>query len=114
MKFISQRCINVNRGASSEEKKPKRAKLETNQGKHQYLDDAQSIVIDDEVSFERNIKKLSAEMQKSNPSSDILDSLMMQTFANRRKSILESRITVSEICDKYPLLRKPKHVSEVF
>ena len=113
MKFISQRCINVNRGASSEEKKPKRAKLETNQGKHQYLDDAQSIVID-EVFFERNIKKLSAEMQKSNPSSDILDSLMMQTFANRRKSILESRITVSEICDKYPLLRKPKHVSEIF
>ena len=60
------------------------------------------------------LKKLSAEMQKSNPSSDILDSLMMQTFANRRKSILESRITVSEICDKYPLLRKPKHVSEIF
>ena len=88
--------------------------METNEGKHQYLDDARSIVIDDEVSFEWNIKKLSAEMPESNPSSDILDSLMMQTFANRRKSILESRITVSEICDKYPLLRKPKHVSEVF
>ena len=39
---------------------------------------------------------------------------MMQTFANRHKSILESRITVSEICDKYPQMRKPKHVSEVF
>ena len=114
MKFISQRCINVNRGASSEEKKPKRAKLETKQGKHQYLDDTQSIVIDDKVSFEQNIKKICAEMQKSNPSSDISDSLMMQTFANQRKSLLESRITASEICDKYRLLRKLKHVSEVF
>ena len=53
-------------------------------------------------------------MQKSNPSSDISDSLMMQTFANQRKSLLESRITASEICDKYQLLRKLKHVSEVF
>ena len=53
-------------------------------------------------------------MQKSNPSSDISDSLMMQTFANQHKSLLESRITASEICDKYQLLRKLKHVSEVF
>ena len=87
MKFISQRCVNVNRGVPSDEKNPKRAKIEINKGKHQYLD-AQSIVIDDEVSFQPNIKKLTAEMQKSNPNSDFLDSLMVQTFANRRKSIL--------------------------
>lgn len=111
MKFICQRCVNVNRGESSDEKKPKRAKMEINKGKHQCLHDAQSIVIDDEVSFERNMKRLSAEIHKSTPNTDILDTLMGQTFANRRKSILESRFTASELCDKYPLLRKPKHVS---
>ena len=48
MKFISQRCVNVNRG-ESDEKRPKRAKLEVNKGKHLHLDDVQSIVVDDEV-----------------------------------------------------------------
>uniref|UniRef100_A0A1X7V755 Uncharacterized protein n=1 Tax=Amphimedon queenslandica TaxID=400682 RepID=A0A1X7V755_AMPQE len=56
-------CVNVNRG-ESDEKRPKRAKMEVNKGKHLYLDDVQSIVVDDEVSFDRNFKKLFAEAQK--------------------------------------------------
>ena len=100
MKFISQRCINVNRGGSSEEKKPKRAKLKKKQGKHQYL------MILNQLSLMKYLlngisKNFLLKCRKrSNPNSDILDSLMMQIFANRRKSILECRIIVSEICDK--------------
>ena len=75
MKFISQRCVNVNRG-ESDEKRPKR---EVNKGKHLHLDDVQSIVVDDEVSFDRNIKKLSAEAQKSNPNTEVLNSKHSQT-----------------------------------
>ena len=67
MKFISQRCVNVNHGESNE-KKPKRAKLEINKRKHLYFDDVQSIVVEDKVSFERNMKNFSSEILKSNPS----------------------------------------------
>lgn len=103
----------MNRG-ESDEKRPKRAKLEVNKGKHLYLDDVQSIVVDDEVSFDRNIKKLSAEAQKSNPNTEVLNSLMEQTFTNRRMSVLNGQVRVLELCEKYPLLRKPKHVSLLY
>jgi hypothetical protein len=65
MKFISQRCANVNRG-EADEKRPKRAKMGVNKGKHLYLDGVQSIVVD-EVSFDRYLKKLCSEVQKRIP-----------------------------------------------
>ena len=113
MKFISQRCSNVNRG-DFDEHKPKRAKREVTKGKHIYLNDVDSINVQDSVSFDCNLKKLSSEMLKSNPSTEVLDTLMEQTFANRRMSVLKSEISVSHLCEEYPLLRKPKHVSHYF
>ena len=90
----------MNRG-ESDEKQPKRAKLEVNKGKHLYLDDVQSIVVDDEVSFDRNIKKLSAEAQKSNPNTEVLNSLMEQTFTNRRMSVLNGQVRVLELVPSF-------------
>ena len=89
------------------QKKPKREKLEINKGKHLYLDDVQSIVVEDKASFECNMKKLSCVILKRNQSTDILNSLMEQTFTNRRISVLNSELGVLEICEQYPLLRKP-------
>ena len=51
MKFISQQCSNVNRGESADAPKPKRSKVEI-KGKHQYVDDVNSIIVDDEISLE--------------------------------------------------------------
>lgn len=110
MKFISTRCSNVNRENDGNEVKSKRPKKEQTIGKHFYLCDVDSISVDDTVSFDRNITKLSSELQKTNPSSEVLYALMEQTFANRRSSVLKCELSLSEICEKYPLLRKPKHV----
>ena len=63
------------------------------------------------VSFERNMKTLFSEILKSNPSTEILNSLMEQTFTNRCMSVLNSELSVLELCEQYPLLTKPKHVS---
>ena len=51
MKFISQRCSNVNRGESADAPKLKRSKVKI-KGKHQYVDDVNSIIVDDEISLE--------------------------------------------------------------
>ena len=114
MKFISTRCSNVNRAHENDgnEVKSKHPKKEKTLGKHIYLSDVDSLCVDDDVSFDRNIKKLSSELLKTNPSSDVLYALMQQTFANRRSLILKSELSFSGICEKYPLLRKPKHVCE--
>ena len=71
MKFISQRCVN---------EKTYESKLEINIGKHLYLDNVQSVAVEDKVSFEHNMKKLFSEMLKINPSTEILNSLMEQTY----------------------------------
>ena len=109
MKFISQRCSNVNRGESADAPKPKRSKVEI-KGKHQYVDDVNSIIVDDEISLERNMKTMSSELSKTKSSPEVLDELMKQTYRNRRASVLSGGVGVLEICDKFPLLRKPKHV----
>ena len=93
MKFIAQRCSNVNRGSSGDEPRPKRGKKETSREKHLYLEDFDSIVARDTPSaFDRNYKKMMAELSKSNPNADVLNDLM------------------SDIIEKYTLLKKPKHV----
>ena len=77
-KFISQRCSNVNRhDGSNEVPKSERKKIE-NSMKHQYLEDTDSIIIDDAVAFNRNMKKLAAELLKTRPISENLEDLMMQ------------------------------------
>ena len=113
MKFISQRCSNVNRGESADAPKPKRSKVEI-KGKHQYVDDVNSIIVDDEISLERNMKRMSSELSKTISSPKVLDELMKQTYPNRRASVLGGGVGVLEICDKFPLLRKPKHVRTFF
>ena len=106
--------MNVN-CEESNENKPKRPKLDIYKGKHLYIDDVQSIVAEDKMSVECNMKKLSSEMLKSNLSTDILNNLMEQTlnFINRCMSVLNSELGVLELCKQYPLLRKCKHVSYI-
>ena len=96
-KFISQRCSNVNRNSDSDVPKPKRKQMETNLTKHQYLQDSQSIVVNDTVAFTRNMKKLAAEMSKTKPSPANLEDIMKQTFPNRRTSILNGELSLLEV-----------------
>lgn len=112
-KFISTRCSNVNRNNDSDLPKSKRRKVEPLQitSKHQYLHDSQSIVINDSVAYSRNTKKLATELSKVKPSPLVLEDLMKQTFPNRRSSILNGDVGIIQICESFPLLRKPKHVS---
>ena len=111
MKFIAQRCSNVNRGSSGDEPRPKRGKKETSREKHLYLEDFDSIVARDTPSaFDQNYKKMMAELSKSNPNADVLNDLMEQTYSMRRKAILTGDFFISDIIEKYTLLKKPKHV----
>ena len=75
------------------------------------MDSMQSLITDDEAAFERNMKKLASELSKPIPKPDILKELMRLTFMNRRMSVLSGEIRTVDLCEKYPLLRKPKHVS---
>lgn len=79
-------------------------------GKHQYMESIEEIMVDDTVAFDRVIKRLSLEVSKPHPNPQVLEDLMNQTYPNRRASILAGEVGVIELCDKYPLLRKPKHV----
>ena len=76
--FISQRCANVNRNRdikSNEDDAPKikRNKIEAHLGKHQYFN---SIILDDTVAFNRNVKKLSSELAQPHPVPETLEELM--------------------------------------
>ena len=109
MKFIAQRCSNINRGSSDDEPRPKRGKKETSREKHLYLEDFDSIVARDTPSaFDRNYKKMMAELSKSNPNADVLDDLMEQTYSMRCKAILTGDFSILDIIEKYTPLKKPK------
>ena len=81
-------------------------------GKHQYLEDMQLIMADDAVAYERNMKKLSTELSKARPDPEILENLMAQTYANRRASVVGGELGLLDVYEKFPLLRKPKYVSQ--
>ena len=72
MKFIAQRCSNVNRGSMSDEPKPKQRKIEPKKGKHLYSEDIHCMVSCDTSSFDQNMKKMVAELSKTNPNHDVL------------------------------------------
>ena len=67
-------------------------------------------MIDDTVAFNRNMKKLTAELLKAHPTSENLEDLMKQTYHYRRACILSGELSSLDVCDKFPLLKKPKHV----
>ena len=78
---------------------------------HSYLNDNDSIIVDDTVSYNRNMKKLMAELAKPRPVGENLEDLMKLTYPNRRSSILFGEATLLDICDEFPLLKKPKGVN---
>ena len=69
-----------------------------------------SIIIDDAVALNRNMKKLAAELLMAHPISENLEDLMMQTYPNCRASILSGKLSLVDVLEKFPLLKKPKHV----
>ena len=78
--------------------------------KHQYLGDADSIIVKDSVVFNRNMKRLAAELLKAHPVASILEDLMRKTYPNRRASILSGECSLMDTCEKFPLLKNAKHV----
>ena len=61
----------------------------------------------DEVSYNRNMSRMVAKLEKSKPNLEILIDLMKQTFPNRRAWIIGEEKHVSTICEKFPLLKSP-------
>ena len=82
--------------------------------KHQYLEDADSIIVNDSVAFNHNMKRLAAEMLKAHPLALILEDLMRQTYPNCRASILSGESSLTDTCEKFPLLKNAKHVCIVY
>ena len=82
----------------------------TENSKHQYLEDADSIIVNDSVAFNRNMKRLAAELLKAHPVASILEDLIRQTYPNRRASILSGECSLMDTCEKFPLLKNAKHV----
>ena len=75
--------------------------------KHNYP----TILASDEESYERHMTRMTKELEKLNPNPDILIELMRQSFPNRRNWIITEEHPVSAVCEKFPLLRSPGHVS---
>lgn len=110
MKFISMRCTNVNR-PDPDDSQPKKKKLEKTNLKDTTKHDYPQIPACDDVSYKRNMTRLSKELEKTKPNNDVLVDLMHQTFPNRCQWILNKEHPVSLVCEKFPLLRSPGHVS---
>ena len=110
MKFISMCCFNVNR-PDPDEPQPKKKKLDKTKSERSTRHDYPEIPFCDDVSYERNLTKLSKELDKTNPIHESLVDLMHQTFPNRRKWIISEEHPVSFVCEKIPLLKSPGHVS---
>ena len=70
--------------------------------KHQHLEDADSIIVKDSVAFNRNMKRLAAELLKAHP--------VASTYPYRRASILSGECSLMDKCEKFPLLKNAKHV----
>ena len=104
------RCANVNR-PDPDDSQPKKKKLEKAKLKDTTKHDYPKIPTCDDVSYERNMTRLSKELEKTKPNNDVLVDLMHQTFPNRRQWIISDEHPVSLICEKFPLLKSPGHVS---
>ena len=66
---------------------------------------------EDKQSFERNQTLLRREMESKKPNSEAVKSLMVRTFAVRRKKILSGSQMVMTLCREYPFLKKAMFVS---
>ena len=88
---------NINRTTSKSEvhKSTKQVKY-CNSSSHPYP--SLSIACDDNVSYERLMKLLKLEIEKSNPSMEIATELMQRTFLRRRQWILDEEHIVKDIC----------------
>ena len=109
MKFISMRCSIVNRPDPDDSQQKKR-KLEKVKLKDTTKHDYPQIPVCDDVSYERNMTRLSQEIEKIKPNYDVLVDLMHQTFPTRRQWIISDEHPVSLVCEKFPLLKSPGHV----
>lgn len=66
---------------------------------------------EDETSFTRHNKLIKSEMAKGGKkNSVVLSSLIKQSFAMRRRDILENTYHVHVILSKYPFLKEPSQV----
>ena len=66
---------------------------------------------EDETSFTRHNKQIKSEMAKGHKKNNVvLDDLIAQSFAMRRRDILDNSYHVNVILEKYPFLRHPSQV----
>ena len=69
----------------------------------------------DEDVYQRHLKALNNELEKSKPRKDVLVDLMTVTYSNRRTYILEQAESVQEIIEKFPaFLKYPEIVNHLF
>ena len=108
--FIYTRTQNVNRSHDGNGEPPRKAPKRENK-KHSYPEIPPPNVEDD-TSNVRNLELLEQELAKTEPSHDILMSLMTRTFPMRRPSIVDSEaLSVKDILKQYPLLKRSAYVS---
>lgn len=110
MWFIYTRVHNVNRKEpDDDDSPPKKIRRKEKLLKHAYPDIP--AFADDEESTIRNMKSLKEEIKRHKPSKENVRTLMARTFPYRRKSMLESEVSVSEYVKDLPLFKNYEYVS---
>ena len=113
MWFIYMRVHNVNRKDKDEKDSSPPKKLQRKEKILKHVYPAIPAFSDDEESNKRNLKLLKDEISKPKSSKEIIKTLMTRTFPYRRKSLLESEVSVSECVKELPVLKKYEYVSYV-
>lgn len=65
-----------------------------------------SVIGEDATSIDRHVKVLQDQYRRTQPDVDVVEQLMIRTFAWRRKEIADG-MTVMDAVNKYPFLRNP-------
>ena len=109
--FIYTRTQNVNKGARSHLGPSKKKRKVESIDRHAFPKIAKDA--EDEISYERHMKRLEEEMDKPRPSTSVLKDLMARTTKHRSFWIRDTTDTptLQEVFSKAPLLKKSAYVS---
>ena len=88
---------------------PTQKKIKFDSSKHNYPLIPPSS--DDDISDKRNLQLLKEEATKAKSNKPVVKDLLIRTYPVRRRMLLESNVSVSEIVTENPFLKKCAYVS---
>ena len=115
---ITERVYNLEKGqkkrSASDDSEPTLPSGKKGRLVNRYPPVNEAEMLDEDV-YQKHLKTLNNELEKSKPKKDVLIDLMAVTYSNRRTYILEQAESVQEIIEKFPaFLVYPEIVSHLF